>query len=468
MAVDREDLLAAGLHGVTPLRGLDVPPARVPDTGRFGRLFPNLPGFEPPVEELIALGSRKGPMNAGKKIPPSHLSKTIPAGFTYFGQFLDHNITFDADSSLDHVDDPMATTNFRSGRVDLENVYGLGPDTQAFQYYDQREVGKFWLDEKRWWDVPRNEQGTALIGDPRDDNTVITVQIHLAFMKFHNAVVDYLKGKIAPDEDIFEAARQLVIWHYQWIVLHEWLPLILKRDVYQDIMKNGLKYYTWTDRPYIPVEFNVAAYRLHTLVLESYQLNSKRSGVLFELRKPFRPLPREDAIDWSYFFEVGRRKPAYAKRFEAKIADTFLNIPGPMDNPLEWPFAVPPTQDLRSIAVRNLLRAREFELPSGQAVATLMGLTPLTQKQLGLDKSGLAEAPLWYYVLKEAELHTRGVTLGDVGSRIVGEVFTGLVKGDPTSYVNIAPNWKPTLGKGGKFTMADLLKFAKVYPLPQK
>lgn len=202
-------------------------------------------------------------------------------------------------------------------------------------------------------------------------------------------------------------------------------------------------------------------------MLERYQLNAHREGVLFELRKPFRPLPKEDAIDWSYFFDFGNGNLAYAKRFEPRIVDTFLNMPGPIDNPLEWPFAVPNKRDLRSIAVRNLLRARAFELPSGQTVAARMDLTPLTQKQLGLADSGLAEAPLWYYVLAEAEHQTRGATLGDVGSRIVGEVFTGLVKGDSTSYLSVAPGWKPTLGKRGKFTMTDLLEFAGAYPPPE-
>jgi hypothetical protein len=448
-------------HGFVSQRGIDVPPTTVEDTGRFGRLFPGLAAFAPPIAPLIQLGRSGGPMDAGTEIPPSELSSTIPAGFTYFGQFLDHNITFDAESSLDHLDDPMATTNFRSGRIDLEHVYGLGPDTQAFEYYDQQQVGKFWIDPTASYDVPRNRQGTALIADPRNDNTVITVQLHLAMMKFHNAVVDRLAPTV-PATELFGQARQLVVWHYQWIVLNEWLPLILKPDVYADIVKNGRRYYTWKDRPYIPVEFNVAAYRLHTLVLEGYRLNPETEGTLFHFRRPFAPLPPNLTIDWSYFFDFGDGKAQHAKRFEAKIVNTFLNIPGPIDNPLEWPFDIPCANrpDLRSIAVRNLLRARVFGLPSGQEVAQYLGLKPLTQAELGLEGSGLYAAPLWYYVLKEAELHTGGVTLGDVGSRIVGEVMRGLVEGDPTSYLSVNPNWTPTLGSGGKFTMVDLLKIA--------
>ncbi|HMI82148.1 MAG TPA: ferritin-like domain-containing protein [Solirubrobacterales bacterium] len=449
-------------HGFTPQRGIEVPPQTVEDTSRFGWLFPGLPAFEPPVGALIQLGRSGGPMDAGTEIPPTELSQTIPAGFTYFGQFLDHNITFDAESSLDKHDDPLATTNFRSGRIDLEHVYGLGPDTQAFEYYDQDEVGKFWIDPRAAYDVPRNHQGTALIADPRNDNTVITVQLHLQLMKFHNAVVDLLAHQV-PAAELFAEARRLVVWHYQWLVLHEWLPLIVKPDVYADILKNGRKYYHWEERPYIPVEFSVASYRLHSLVLEGYRLNEKTEGTLFHFRRPFAPLPPELAIEWPYFFDFGDGRAQHAKRFEAKVVNTFLNIPGPIDNPLEWPFDIPPSgqQYLRSIAVRNLLRARAFGLPSGQEVAQRLGLEPLTQEELGLEGSGLTAAPLWYYVLKEADVHTGGVTLGDVGSRIVGEVLFGLVEGDPTSYLTLEPGWTPTLGSGGEFTMVDLLKIAE-------
>ncbi len=449
-------------HGFTPQRGIEVPPQTVEDTGRFGWLFPGLPAFEPPVNALIELGRPGGPMDAGTKIPPSELSPTIPAGFTYFGQFLDHNITFDAESSLAQHDDPLATTNFRSGRIDLEHVYGLGPETQAFEYYDQKQVGKFWIDPKAEYDVPRNPQGTALIADPRNDNTVITVQLHLQLMKFHNAVVDMLAQE-TPTAELFAKARQLVVWHYQWLVLHEWLPLIVKPDVYEDILENGRKYYHWKERPFIPVEFSVACYRLHSLVLEEYRLNERTEGTLFHFRRPFSPLLADMAIEWPYFFDFGDGRVQHAKRFEPKIVNTFLNIPGPIDNPLDWPFAIPASgqQYLRSIAVRNLLRARAFGLPSGQRIAQRLGLEPLTQKQLGLESSGVTETPLWFYVLEEARLQTEGVTLGDVGSRIVGEVMFGLVEGDPTSYLSLEPNWTPTLGSGGKFTMVDLLKIAE-------
>lgn len=490
------------MHGLTPVvddvRALpaNVLPATaqpiIEPTGRFGRLFPNLEPFLPDVEKLIALGKQSGPMDAGSDQMNLKLNPNIPAGFTYLGQFLDHNITFDASSSLDQPNDPQATTNFRSGRLDLVHVYGLGPETQAFVYYNnaQQEVGKFWIDPKRAYDVPRSEQiypgdrmgetrrGIAIIADPRNDNTVITIQLHLLMMKFHNAIINWLKGQQDVSVvDLYRKARRLAVWHYQWIVLHEWLPKILKKEVYDDIKANGLKYYHWTDKPFIPVEFNDAAYRLHPLVLEDYQLNSHKRGKLFHFRTPFDYLEPDLEIDWAYFFDFGEQdgqgkaKVQYAKRFEAKIVDTFLNMPGPIDNPLNWPFAVPEQSkpDLRSIAVRNLLRGRAFGLPSGEAVAHRMGYTSLTPDQMPeLTRVGLKHAPLWYYVLKEAEVQTNGATLGDAGSRIVGEVFMGLLQGDATSYLNIYPHWKPDLprkdgGSTDDFTMVDLIDFVRKF-----
>lgn len=106
-----------------------------------------------------------------------------------------------------------------------------------------------------------------------------------------------------------------------------------------------------------------------------------------------------------------------------------------------------------------------MSLPSGHRVATAVGETPLTSEELGFEQTGYrGPAPLWYYVLKEAELKEDGRHLGPVGGRIVAEVLLGLLKGDPLSFVNVEPGsgWKPHLpsAEDGQFTMADLVKFA--------
>jgi hypothetical protein len=118
-----------------------------------------------------------------------------------------------------------------------------------------------------------------------------------------------------------------------------------------------------------------------------------------------------------------------------------------------------------SLAVRDLLRGRALDLPSGEAIARAVGEPPLTERELGLvplDIGWQGETPLWYYVLKEAEVRGRGERLGPVGGRIVAEVLLGLLDADPTSYRVLAPDWTPELPSAadGAFTMADLLRFA--------
>jgi hypothetical protein len=117
-----------------------------------------------------------------------------------------------------------------------------------------------------------------------------------------------------------------------------------------------------------------------------------------------------------------------------------------------------------SLAQRNLLRGLRLALPSGQNVARAMGLTPLPDADLDLGGRGApdfdGDAPLWFYVLREAELLAGSRHLGPVGGRIVAEVLIGLLAGDPLSWLNIEPDWQPTLAQNGRFGMAELIRFA--------
>jgi hypothetical protein len=81
---------------------------------------------------------------------------------------------------------------------------------------------------------------------------------------------------------------------------------------------------------------------------------------------------------------------------------------------------------------------------------------------LGLERS----TPLWYYVLKEAELVEDGLHLGPVGGRLVGEVVVGLLRSDPAGYLAYDPDWRPVLPSRskGEFDMVDFLTFAGVDP----
>lgn len=350
-------------------------------------------------------------------------------------------------------------------------------------------------------DLARTADGVALIGDPRNDENMLLAQLHLTLMKFHNRVVDLLRdGKITdalgefvppkpPDEpdheqptatldqlldvenyynDVFASAQQLVRWHYQWIIVHEFLPTVADEKVVRDIERHGPRFYRPGDRPFIPAEFAVAAFRMgHPTIRSSYRVNENFAGKIFPddpeaptaPRTDLRggPVDAEHAVDWRFFFDVGQRGDLqFAKRLDATLNTQLLDlpvsaVPGAKEGALARPVA--------SLVVRNLLRSEAQGLPSGQDVARKIGETPLTDEQLGTD----GPIYLWYYILKEAEVLADGRHLGPVGSRLVAEVLIGLLDADPTSYRSAFPAWQPTLGRReGSFGIADLLRVAGV------
>jgi hypothetical protein len=423
----------------------------------------------------------------------------MTAGMTFLGQFIDHDITFDPTSSLERQVDPEQIANFRTPTLALDNVYGSGPKGSP-HLYDQSVAGqgvKFLIEEipgsglPLRFDVPRNSQEMALIGDPRDDENLIISQLQLAFLRFHNAVVDYVETELGmsdsePDE-IFAEAQRIVRWHYQWILIHEFLRLTCGESVVEDVLTNGRKFYKWRRGPFVPVEFSVAAYRFgHSQVRPSYRPNftgASDGGQLFQFifksganhdtpeqddlsgsaRRPWR------FIDWRTFFEFsdGNSRPN-------KKIDTILSSPL---------FALPltvvphpsPESNPSALAQRNLLRHLTFSLPSGQRVARAMaarisGIVPLSDGDFDdLRPHGLQNrVPLWFYCLREAQITADGERLGPVGARIVTEVFLGLMQGDDKSFLTEEPDWRPflptvdTSTEGDDFTMIDLLRFAGV------
>lgn len=467
-------------------RGVNNPRSRFFDSGMFGRMFPTLPPFAPDTNNvrnaLLQLGSREGIMDAkdDPSIPnnPDNLDNTrILAGFTFFGQFIDHDITFDPTSSLERQNDPEAVKNFRTPVLELDNIYGRGPAVDPHLYDISSGGIKFLVDtvsaELNSFDVPRNSQNTACIGDPRNDENLIVSQLHLAFLKFHNKVVDHIKANTAPNK-LFSEAQRLVRWHYQWIVLNEFLPHIVGQELVDDILENGRKFYDWKNEPYIPVEFAVAAYRFgHSQVRPRYKINAGFGAPIFstdpgveDLRGGKRAANR--FVEWSNFFDFGFGTRQKGKKIDTKLSSPLFNLPFLTTN--------------SALAQRNLLRELTFGLPSGQAVAKAMHITPLLESDF-IDLKNLSNdpnvrldlnTPLWFYILKEAEktkttilnngteTKETGTRLGPVGGRIVAEVLIGLLQGDQLSYLNQNPDWVPEFGENGKFFMVDLLTMAGV------
>jgi hypothetical protein len=219
-------------HGATEARGLQAVPQSPLHQGLFGRMFRKLPAQRPPDDLLAFLAATMiEPAGAGPELD----NPAIPAGYTYLGQFVDHDITFDPTSKLQRLNDPNALRNFRTPRFDLDSLYGAGPSDNPFLYEDEGEfagvkllVGRR-LDQPAFRgaearDLPRNWQGRALIGDPRNDENNIVPQLQLAFIDFHNAVVDRVKAEEGlSGQPLFEEAQRQVRWHYQWVVVHDFL-----------------------------------------------------------------------------------------------------------------------------------------------------------------------------------------------------------------------------------------------------
>ena len=428
------------------------------EESKYGRMFPNLPGLDIDEGFLLALGRSGSTMDAARH--ENRDNPRIPAAWAFFGQFIAHDITADRSLLLHHAR-LNELRNFRTPRLDLECVYGAG-STGDPHLYDLNDLDKFLLginDVGKEDDLPRNRQGRALVGDPRNDVHLIISQLHLAFLKFHNAIVGHLRQRGVVAADIYNEARRLVRWHYQWIVEHEFLPLSAGQELVDDILRNGVRFYSVDAYPYIPVEFADAAYRFgHSQVRSMYTLNSMGArGQVFPDCAGTCPVPHDRVIEWSYFFQLDDQRPPQASKcIDTILAHSLIDLPKSVVGDTEIP-------EQHSLAYRDLERGEALNLPSGETVARAMGIEPLTRDEVGLQTLGWqGETSLWYYILKEAEVRHNGEWLGEVGGRIVAEVLLGLIDLDPTSYRNAESEWTPTLpsAQEGIFTIADFLRFA--------
>lgn len=532
-------------HGAKPLRGLESTAQSSTTTGKFGRMFRWLPkAYDAAsdqeatevagmLQELAALmistefndrvdkENEKTPDVDIGTAEPDDENRTIPAGYTYLAQFVDHDITFDPASSLQQENDPDALEDFRTPRLDLDCLYGRGPDDQPY-LYAHPERRQFILGPDRGvsgmrrFDLQRTADNTALIGDKRNDENKIVSQIHALFLAFHNKVFTQLAVRYpgpAKQEARFLDAQRIVRWCYQWIVLKDLLPKVCRAGIVHDALHGDgraprLQFYSaHSGEAYIPVEFSVAAYRFgHSMVRPSYLLNEvARSTAKFRskggkttdfARIPIfvaasqaatdamngfgERLPEAWGIDWRFFFGAMpeakpgvKQVPQPSYRIDTTLVDPLGALPELVPQfPAGSPFA--------SLAFRNLVRGFRMGLPSGQAVARFLGVKDvLTEEDLWRRKGKGVEvvawpegkavyekhkrwlagrAPLWFYILKEAEVRERGQRLGEVGSRIVAETMVGLAWYDHFSYVFQNPRWTPAdEGLAGLTDKLDML-----------
>jgi hypothetical protein len=463
--------------------------------------------------------SRMGPNGSGRQLNDLNREKIghamasggggesqIPAGFTYLGQFTDHDLTFDKTNVMlgQHVS-PAQLLQARSPSIDLDSLYGAGPaDPGSTMFYEVdglhlkmgRTAAADGIVAKDGFDLPRGAGTTApakrkaVIPDPRNDENLAVAQTHLAFIRFHNRVVDTLPSSV-PAQLRFATARELVTNHFQWLLRTDLLPRICAPGVVNDVFSNGRKAFEVgaipTDVPTMPIEFSIAAYRLgHSMIRQAYNWNKifdDGSGLL-ELLFTFsggsgnlgggKRLPSTWIADFRRLYdfnEAGRadlvvpvNKFNRAMRIDTKLSKVLEDLPG-------FP------ADQANLAFRNLTRAKMVRLATGQQMAAFLkskgvNVTKLTKAQIRDGNGGvtlddlndtqraglLKDTPLWFYVLREAELNQG--RLKGVGARIVAETFHRAIEGSQTSIVR-DPTWRPTLGPNNTtFRMVDLLLFA--------
>ena len=487
----------------------------------FGRIFPDLPPFAEANDTvraaLLQVGMPGGIMDAGDDLSagPKALivdptvdgnptvadsygtnpdNPTMTAGSTFVGQFIDHDITFDQTSQLGIPRNPLISPNTRTPLLDLDSVLGGGPGMRPDLYVEnpdgsvgpQLKIGTGGVHE----DLPRVANGdgsyTALVGDPRDDENVIVGGMHCAHILFYNRVLDELSehdlarfpAVRAQREDpgnnyaAFLLAREVTLWHYQWLLVNEHLPQIAGQDVVNDVLARGNRFY----RPpagvtFMPIEFGAAGYRMgHSMVRPSYRANFTSGtgdstsatadpffALVFDKNEPDfsdpvtydrddllggYPAPRR-YVGWQTFFDLGDGNVKNNKKIDPIVSSVLFTLPVPA--------IAPHTQTSPTVLPqRNLLRQLTWGLPSGQAIARAMCAPALAASDLdelaGVYPPFAQSTPLWYYILAEAKAIADGLNLGPVGGRIVTETLIGLLRGDPTSYLSVYPGFQPFLG----------------------
>lgn len=495
---------------------------------------------------------------------PAPRESTIPVVYTYWGQFIDHDVTLflagaeaeedpgegprpspgppggrrgARDDGLpplgDIIDDPFEAfppgqvrRRLRNARVpllDLDSLYGSGPRfagdpdhgrTRSEAAYvpgsAKLRLGRLGgLDEgyvpvapaqDPQRDLPRDADGAAIVPDARNDENMLIAQFHVAMIRFHNAVVDWVAERhprLARDpRALFARARELVRYHYQWLLVHDFLRTVTKPGVVDAVLADGARLFRPERRVAMPVEFAAAAFRFgHSLVRETNELNANFStggpggpatlrqlflltgagGLSSDPSTPNTALPAQFAIDWTRFTDHGDPNPHHmSRRLDPFLADGLSDL---LNEGNDFTGAI--RDLLKQLAQRNLLRGYQHAAPTGEAVASALGATPLTPADLrrgatpdvasALDDLG--GTPLWYYVLKEAELQGNGNFLGEAGSRVLVETFVYLLQVDDDSYLH-RPGFPWTPAHGVRLdddrpitTITDLLRFAGVYPV---
>jgi hypothetical protein len=534
--------VARNAHGST-VRGLTLSRGSKFFGGQFGRMFRSLPPADfgesdtKTEENLLKLGHAMVADHEPPTEAPDPEESGIPSAYTYLGQFIDHDLTFDPASSLQQQDDPEGLVDFRTPRFDLDNIYGKGPDDSPYLYDSNNQfilgrplTGASSNPNAR--DLPRsqptdptqpediNNARRAIIGDPRNDENVIVSQLQGLMLRFHNKLMSEDDG---PARSRFGRVQAEVRFHYQWMVVNDFLPTIVSEEVLKDVIPHHYKkeaadqnvratppkliYFDLTHEPVMPLEFSAAAYRFgHSMVRPGYRLSETVAQLQIfgpnagATLNGFHEFRNNWAIDWARYADLSpldagsdkkddkanQNRLQLAYKIDTSLVDPLGALPFP---PFDPPLSLGGTK-LVSLAARNLMRGWRMRMPSGQAVARAMGVQPLKDSEIIIGKftgdpedirgpitkfsdAFAGNCPLWTYILAETKpvdvtvktkqgdkrIETR--KLGPVGGRIVAETFIGLLLADSTSYFSLNPIWKPSKANAqGHFGLREFIKTA--------
>lgn len=444
-------------------------------------------------------------------------NKSIDAGWTYFGQFLAHDLTLRRELGIS------------CPRLNLDGLYGLGPRLSRYLYEVNQDLDfsgvRFALDHyvnentnESVDDVFRvgAEGNIPLMADVRNDDNFLLNQLHCAFLRFHNKMAEFFHREYNEKGDaLYVRTRRFVTWTYQWILVNEYLKLITG-DIVSDLINcQSYKILSRIDpitrKPFfkqesiLMPEFTVAALRMgHSQVRGFYTINPRDTLNLYgdNREKPdlrgFQRHPKRGPVDWHSLFTFDQQ--AYDQQEEVEVSQS-----RPIDLMIASPLGCLPYPDLaafdrdlghinikRSIKYNMIIREQDLKiLRDDLGISTLEHLDEIEKLYPEIPhwpewencKKNLASLdgwPLWIFILVEARiLGTKTMemdhikqTLGPLGAQIIAEQLIWVLQQDRHSYLYEFPAWEPMQELLGKympirkarpamFTMVDVLYIAK-------
>lgn len=454
---------------------------------RYSRLFPPAPecaDFERSRAALSALACTM--LDDGTRVSEERPEILLEVGYTYFGQFVAHDLTKDI-SSVDDAwrKNPDELENQQTPKLDLSLLYGAGPEISSELYENdgiRLKVGTLSAAGTSF-DICTDAQGARVLADDRGGSNLILRQMTAAFARLHNFAVEQFRAEVNDKAELFTRARRQTMWQFQWLVCEDYLSHVLNLAVYNTVFRSGRTTVRWKVFS-IPIEFAAAAMRFgHAMVRPNYLLSLGQEMLLPRIlgRTPDRGvLGPELEINWGLFFQGAGSVGALTTRpIDTRLAHPLHELPVDLIGVVE--VACPHfriDQNPAQLPLRTLLRGAGLRLASGQTAARAFGQPVLTEAELTQNSRGeeteqggilrstglVQDTPLWYYILKESEVRENGNRLGSVGSHIVAETIHAALRSDSDSYLNqtkidlFPPLWNFPEGSKRIYGLSELFR----------